>query len=451
MSLLLMGAVNLLSYQNATRLIDSSAKVRQTNEVLKTLNGISTTLTEAEVGRRGYILLADQAELDRYYQSVQRVNSNLERLKQQVAEKPKQQQYLAILKSLIAQRLALAERSLDLYESGGTPAATQVSLVVQNNRSRSEIHRVIDQMRSNEEQSLEGWIAQFQSSTRNRLWLEFLIIVVSFAILIGLYRLLHHQMVKRQQAETVQRILAQEKELGELKLRFFSMVSHEFRTPLSVILGSAQLLSESDQQRTGDKKQKNLDRIQASAKLMNQLLTDILTLTRAEAGKLEYNPELLDVESFCLNLVESIQLSTDKSHQIQFVSDGSCTYRKLDEKLLYSILSNLLSNAIKYSPQGGMVQFRLICESGDTIFQVKDQGIGISSADQQRLYEPFHRSKNVDDIVGSGLGLAVVKKCVDLHQGEISVESKEEVGTTFTVRIPIATTAKRSPIAVING
>ncbi|MHC5731850.1 MAG: sensor histidine kinase, partial [Nostoc sp.] len=108
--------------------------------------------------------------------------------------------------------------------------------------------------------------------------------------------------------------LAQEKELSELKLRFFSMVSHEFRTPLSIILGSAQLLAQSNQQWTEEKKLKNLYRIQSSARSMNQLLTDILTLTRAEAGKLEFHPELIDLEAFCINLIEDLQFSNQQQH-----------------------------------------------------------------------------------------------------------------------------------------
>ncbi|HEY9596300.1 MAG TPA: HAMP domain-containing sensor histidine kinase, partial [Cyanophyceae cyanobacterium] len=170
--------------------------------------------------------------------------------------------------------------------------------------------------------------------------------------------------------------------------------------------------------------------------LMNQLLTDILTLTRAETGKLDYKPEPLDVEAFCLNLVEDIQFSILTSHSIKFIRNGYCTRQNMDEKLLYSILSNLLLNAIKYSPQGGNISLSLSCESDTTIFQVQDEGMGIPLEEQSKIYEPFYRSPNVENIVGTGLGLAVVKKCVELQQGSITVKSEVGVGTTFTVRIP---------------
>jgi signal transduction histidine kinase len=196
------------------------------------------------------------------------------------------------------------------------------------------------------------------------------------------------------------------------------------------------MLAESSQPWSESKKQKNLHRIQSSARLMTQLLTDILTLTRAEAGKLECRPELVDLESFCLNLVEDINLDSEPRHSIKFVSQGHCTHALLDEKLLYSILGNLLSNAIKYSPQGGNIHLILSCEPQAVIFQVKDEGIGIPKEDIEALYEPFYRSKNVGNIVGTGLGLAVVKKCLELHGGQISVESEVGSGTTFTLKIP---------------
>jgi signal transduction histidine kinase len=197
-----------------------------------------------------------------------------------------------------------------------------------------------------------------------------------------------------------------------------------------------QLLREILQESVDENKLKNLYRIQSSAKLMNQLITDLLTFTRAEAGKLDFNPQLINLESFCLNLLEDFQLLDTKQTAIHFIKYGRCYRVSMDEKLLYSILSNLLLNAIKYSSPGGNIYLLLKCEVETTIFQVKDEGIGIPQHEQQKIYEPFYRGQNVENIVGSGLGLSVVKKCVELHQGEIFVESEVGVGTIFTVKIP---------------
>lgn len=252
---------------------------------------------------------------------------------------------------------------------------------------------------------------------------------------------------ERKQAEEIRRTLEKEREINELKLRFFSMASHEFRTPLSTILISAQLLENSSKEWSEEKKLKNLYRIQSAAKTMTQLLTDILTLTRAESGKLEFNPEPLDIENFCQSLVEEIEFSTRAQQNIFFISQSVGKSACMDEKLLRSIFTNLLSNAIKYSPEDSHIYFILSYESGEAIFQIQDKGIGISPEDQELLYQSFHRGKNVGDVAGTGLGLAVVKKCVELHGGSIAVESKVGLGTTFTVAIPWDINVSKSPNA----
>lgn len=242
---------------------------------------------------------------------------------------------------------------------------------------------------------------------------------------------------ERKRAEAIHRALEREKEISQLQLRFFSMASHEFRTPLSTILVSAQLLQNSHDECPKDKRQRNVQRIEAAAKNMTHLLDDILTINRAETSKLEVNPKNIDLEKFCRNLVEEMQLSTSEQYTITFVSQGSCTNAYMDEKLLRSILTNLLANAIKYSPQGGNVDFALACEQGEAIFCIRDQGIGIPPEDQQQMFEPFHRGKNVSSIAGTGLGLTVVQKCVNLHGGRVTVVSEVGVGTTSTVTLPL--------------
>ncbi len=263
----------------------------------------------------------------------------------------------------------------------------------------------------------------------------------SFPIKNGLGKIYRRAVVtqditERKRAEEVQRNLEKELELNELKIRFFSMVSHEFRTPLSTILISAQLLENSNKEWSEEKKLKNLHRIQSSAKTMTQLLTDILTLTRAEAGKLEFRPQPLDLEDFCFSLLEEIKFSTRAEKDILFVSQCSQRIAWMDERMLRSIVTNLVDNAIKYSPDDSKIYFTLSDESGQAIFQIQDQGIGISPEEEEQLYQAFQRGENVGDVTGTGLGLAVVKKCVELHGGSIKLESKVGVGTTFSVRIP---------------
>jgi signal transduction histidine kinase len=270
---------------------------------------------------------------------------------------------------------------------------------------------------------------------RSRLLIEWLGNVLIFFILLGVYVILRRQKFRRENAEAGQRQMAQRNELNELKLQFFSMLSHEFRTPLSLITGSAQLLKESLKPVTEPSKLKNLSRIQASAKLMNQQLNDLLMVARADAGKMEFNPVSLEMQTFCLNLIEDFQTFGETQRVIQFSKRGQSAHSMVDEKLLYSILSNLLSNALKYSDPQSTVYFLMICEPYAVTFEIQDEGVGIALEDQQNLYSLFSRGKNVQETSGSGLGLAVAKRCVDLHQGKISVESQMDVGTKVTVKL----------------
>ncbi len=244
---------------------------------------------------------------------------------------------------------------------------------------------------------------------------------------------------ERKRLDEIRLALEREKELSTLKTRFFSMASHEFRTPLSTALAAAQVLENSgDEWEDSNKRLRNLHRIQGAVKNMVQLLDDILTINRAETGKLEFNPKQTNLESLCSDFIEEIQLSAGNQYTLMFTCQGSAILVCLDEKLVRSILANLLSNAIKYSPQGGDVHLNLEFKQNAVLLQIQDWGIGISSDDQKQLFEPFYRGKNVRTISGTGLGLVVVKKCVDLHQGNIKIKSEVGMGTTCVVMLPIS-------------
>ncbi|MCL6436443.1 MAG: CHASE3 domain-containing protein [Leptolyngbyaceae cyanobacterium HOT.MB2.61] len=434
--LLLIGTVSFISYQNAIQLAESARRVRQTQAVLNNLNSISTTLIDAESGRRGYILFGDPEELKRYDKAIENLNPQLERLRQTLTAIPIQQQRLNNLEALIAQRLALSQQSIDYYLNRRGQLSFQDPFILQSKHNRDNIRQVITSLIAEEENLLEMQVEQSQNTFQLRILIELLGTLLTFATLLGVFALVYRQLIKRHRAEALQQILAREKELSELKLQFFSMVSHEFRTPLSLIIGSAQLLEQSLKEKIEPGKLKNLYRIETSAKVMTQMLSDILTLARAEAGKLEFNPSLIEIQTFCLNLVEDFQVYSETKRTIKFIKQGSHTHAWVDEKLLYSILSNLLSNAIKYSSPEKPIYFSLICESDLVKFQVKDEGIGIPREDQSKLCDPFSRGKNTREISGTGLGLALVKTCVDLHQGEILFESEVGVGTTVTVILP---------------
>lgn len=228
-----------------------------------------------------------------------------------------------------------------------------------------------------------------------------------------------------------------EREINELKSRFISMTSHEFRTPLTAILGTTELIKHYGQGWETEKQHSYLDRIQRNVKHMTGLLDDVLVLSKADVGKTEFNPVSIDLTVFCSSLVEEFQLNTKRGQNIEYVLEGKQTTCFSDEKILRQILSNLLSNAIKYSPESSIVCFTVTFSNDEVVFLIKDQGIGIPESDQPHLFESFQRATNVGQIQGTGLGLAIVKKSVELHQGTITFESTASQGTTFIVRLPI--------------
>ncbi len=249
---------------------------------------------------------------------------------------------------------------------------------------------------------------------------------------------MYRDITKRKGIETeIRKALEKEKELGELKSRFVSMTSHEFRTPLTTILSSSELLEHYRHKWADEKQLTHLHRIQNAVAHMTQMLNDVLIIGKAEVGKLDFDPVPLDLTDFCRYLLEEMQLNAQTQHVIDFNTPHQSIPSRMDEKLLRHIFFNLLSNAIKYSQSSSTIQFNLDCQDNYAVLTIQDQGIGIPSADLPRLFESFHRATNVGNIPGTGLGLSIVKKCVDTHQGEIAVESELGVGTTFIVKLPI--------------
>jgi len=242
---------------------------------------------------------------------------------------------------------------------------------------------------------------------------------------------------RKQLEEELKAALHKEKELNELKSRFVAMTSHEFRTPLSTILSSSELLEHYRHKWTEEKQLLHMHRIQTAVKHMTEMLNNVLVIGKAEAGKLDFIPVPFDLVKYCHYLVEELQLNVNNQHAISFIRQDDCMPCCMDEKLLEHILSNLLSNAIKYSPTGSTVRFSLTLKDGLAVFTIQDQGIGIPPEDLPHLFESFHRATNVGNIQGTGLGLAIVKKCVDTHNGEIAVKSEVGVGTIFSVTLPL--------------
>jgi PAS domain S-box-containing protein len=242
----------------------------------------------------------------------------------------------------------------------------------------------------------------------------------------------------RKHAESeLHKALAKEKELGELKSNFVSMVSHEFRTPLGIIMSSSEILERYLERLGPEQRVEQLQAVRKSVRRMAGLMEEVLLLGKAEAGQMEFKPVAIDLAAFCSRLTDELLSATDRRCPIHFRADPLPPYASGDESLLRHIFTNLLANAVKYSQPGSPVHFSAGSASGQAVFRVRDQGLGIPEVDQERLFRAFHRGGNVGHIPGTGLGLSIVKRCVDLHGGTIEVESTEAAGTTFIVSLPL--------------
>jgi signal transduction histidine kinase len=241
----------------------------------------------------------------------------------------------------------------------------------------------------------------------------------------------------RRAQEELRAALDKERQLHELKSNFVNLVSHEFRTPLSIILSSAEILNSYLPVLKQEQRAMHLKDIKDSTCYMAELVEDVLMLGRVEAGKIQFAPAPMNVPHFCRRLVDEVCSAANQRCPIELTTDSAEDSATGDEALLRHILMNLLSNAVKYSPPGRPVSFSVERVRQDALFVVRDQGIGIPAEDLKRLFTAFHRGSNVGQLPGTGLGLFIVHRCVELHHGHINISSAEGVGTTVTVRVPL--------------
>jgi PAS domain S-box-containing protein len=242
---------------------------------------------------------------------------------------------------------------------------------------------------------------------------------------------------KRAEAELL-KALDRERELSQLKSNFVATVSHEFRTPLEIIMSSGEILDRYLDRLRPEQRHEHLQAIHDAVRRMSALMEEALVLGKVESGKLQIDKTPVDLVNFCARVIEEIRAATEDRCPIELMTQDLPPMPALaDESLLRHILTNLLSNAVKYSKPGATVSLLIAQADGHAIFQVADTGCGIPLPDQERVFNAFHRGQNVRKIRGTGLGLVIAKRCVDLHNGRIRFQSAVGQGTTFQVRLPL--------------
>ena len=229
--------------------------------------------------------------------------------------------------------------------------------------------------------------------------------------------------------------LEKERELNELKTRFVSMASHEFRTPLTTMLTSLSLVTKYGENNDKTSQAKHVGKIKSSIHNLTDILNDFLSVSKLEEGKIENLPEEMEIDVYITDIISEMEFLAVNEQVLQYKHSGKST-GNLDKKLLKNILFNLISNAIKFSPEGGIIEIQSSIENSQFTISVQDQGIGISKSDQKHLFGRFFRGHNATNIQGTGLGLSIIAKYVELMKGTIDFESQENVGTLFTITIP---------------
>jgi PAS domain S-box-containing protein len=281
----------------------------------------------------------------------------------------------------------------------------------------------------------EGWRVRKNGS---RFWADVLITAVydEDGKVQGFTKVTRDFSLNKRAQDEIKNALQKEKELNEMKSNFVSMASHEFRTPLSTILSSVSLMEHYRTTETQDKRDKHIQRIKSSVSEMVSILEEFLSLEKIEEGKVEINNEMFYLEELVEIVCSKFNNVLKAGQQIQRFHQGEKEVL-LDKNFTDHIVTNLISNAVKYSPAGTNVTVKTSVDNNNIRVVVKDEGIGISKEDQEHLFERFFRASNTGSIKGTGLGLHIVKRYIDMMDGTISIESKVGEGCTFTVTMPV--------------
>lgn len=251
-----------------------------------------------------------------------------------------------------------------------------------------------------------------------------------------------------QRRTALEESLDAERSQADARSSFFSMTAHQFRTPLSSILLSTEVLRKYGQQLDTQKRLEHLERIEEAAKRLNSMLEDILVISRIESGRYMVYPKDFDLITFVRETLNEMRLNDRRAHELEYSHDRAEIPVHLDPEVLHRLLDNLLSNALKYSPPGTKVSVNVVLEDQTVLLEVSDQGIGIPETDMPVLFQPYRRGSNAGSIPGTGIGLTIIQKSVELLRGKLSLQSNVGQGTTFQVRFPVHLVSSTDAILV---
>jgi signal transduction histidine kinase len=419
-----------------------SESITRSYVVMNSLDEIQNLVTKMESNRRGLRCTHEKNYLDQYYLAQQQLSPAITDVSKLVENDSGQSARVASLEKSINNiiffwsRLRLDENTYD---------STQIALITADeNQQMNSINASIKDILKKED-SLQN-----VGEEDNKRMIDFLAwsspaaTITEQVFILALIFLVINELQKRKKAEAdLQKSLQKEIQLNELKSRFVSMASHEFRTPLASVLASTYLAAKYKTTEEEPKRQKHYGRIASAVHNLTEILEDLLSVDKLEVGKVQVRLHDLNIEEYIKEQINEIHTILKRGQTVHYEHSGS-TEASLDTSLLKHILTNLLSNAIKFSKDNSLINVHSYHNGTQLMISVKDTGIGIPRNDQPHLFDRFHRGANVSDIEGTGLGLHIVAKYTKLMNGDIKCISEEGAGTEFILTFPQTVKSKKA-------
>src|SRR5712692_2037635 len=446
--LLILGTISVASYRSTTMLIEANQWVAHTHEVLGDLQTVLSLIQDAEIGQRGYLLTGRESYLKPHSTAVEGIDDVIARVRKLTADNPNQQRRLDTLRPLIAGKLAELKETIELRKSNGFQAALAVVVTDRGKKAMDDIREVVRQMEDEERELLKSRDQSARTSARNEnLAISFgtllAFVLVPFASVV-----IRNEIVQRKRAEEAIVCAKEEAErASKFKDQFLSTMSHELRTPLNAVLGFSGLLADERYGPLNERQQRYVSHIQSGGQHLLKLVSDILDLSKIEAGRMDLAIENVPVANAFSEVLSALRPLAEKKSQILSQDAEPSLAVRADATRFKQVLMNLVGNAIKFTPEGGRIELLARLIAGQVRMEVRDTGPGIPPEEQERIFEAFYRLRQTGKATdGTGLGLAITQRLVELHGGQLALESESGRGSCFYFGLPVVEVVRR-PLA----
>jgi signal transduction histidine kinase len=454
-ALLILAVIDGISYLSIESLISNSTSIAHTRQVINQVDALTVAIADAGSAARGYVIGRTLNHLERYRRSQDEIQKTLAELRMLTRDNPRQQLRLETIPAPLSDTLAFYQRIISLKEEGRDAQAAEMVLSPQEEALNSGLIARLVEIKTEETNLLLQRTADVDRSARRSTVALIGGSLLSILILTIVFRHLNREVATRKLSERRLNQLGSQLQVANehlersndelarasrLKSEFLSSMSHEFRTPLNAITGYSELLAEDATGLLSEKQRRFLGHIQRGAKHLLDLITDILDLSKIEAGRIELRRETVLAAETLLEVVSSIRpLAIAKTIEVETRVSGETTIHA-DRLRFKQIALNLLSNALKFTPAGGRVWIESSMEGGIVTISICDTGAGVQPHEQEAIFENFYQAgvsaRGVRE--GTGLGLAITKRLVIQHGGRIWVESEPGKGSRFSFTLPAA-------------